>query len=74
MPWRVGAIYRVGECVFRKGDEPAHIYIVKNGRVEVQISDDEAGVDKMELGGGNMFWSSIRNFVCRAYFALFLDW
>ena len=49
------ATFQKGETVFRKGDEPTHIYIVKGGKIELQISDDEFVLDKKELGVGECF-------------------
>ena len=49
------AAFKKGDCVFRKGDEPTHIYIVKSGRVEIQISDGESVVEKKEMGVGECF-------------------
>ena len=39
-------IFTKGEYIFKKGDEPTHIYIVKNGNVDLQITDDEVVVQK----------------------------
>jgi len=49
------AKFQKGECIFRKGEEPTHIYIVKSGKAEIRISDGEAVVDKEELGVGECF-------------------
>jgi len=49
------ATFQKGECIFRKGEDPTHIYIMKSGKAEIQISDTEAAVDKEELGVGECF-------------------
>jgi CRP-like cAMP-binding protein len=49
------AALKKGDCVYHKGDEPAHICILKRGKVELQISDEQTVVDKKELGVGECF-------------------
>ncbi|XHR28336.1 MAG: Crp/Fnr family transcriptional regulator [Chthoniobacteraceae bacterium] len=49
------ATFQEGEYVFRAGDEPTHIYIVKQGKVEVRLSADEVEVEKIELSVGACF-------------------
>ena len=44
-----------GECVFRKGDEPLHIYIVKKGRIDIQIAENDVMIHKHELKVGECF-------------------
>lgn len=44
-----------GEAVFRKGDEPLHIYIVKSGKIDLQITEDEVVIHKHELRVGECF-------------------
>ena len=48
-------ICKRGEFVFRKGDEPSHIYIVKSGLIELFIPDQEAMIEKKKLGIGECF-------------------
>ncbi len=49
------AAFQKGESIFQAGDEPSYIYIVKQGKVEVRLAADVAGVEKMELGVGACF-------------------
>lgn len=44
-----------GEVVFRKGDEPLHIYIVKSGKIDLQITEDDVVIHKHELQVGECF-------------------
>lgn len=44
-----------GEFVFRKGDEPSGIYIVKRGRVDIQLVEDDTLIRKHELKVGECF-------------------
>ena len=44
-----------GEVVFRKGDEPMHIYVVKSGRIDIQLARDTALLRKHELQIGECF-------------------
>jgi CRP/FNR family transcriptional regulator, cyclic AMP receptor protein len=43
------------EYIFRKGDQPSHIYIVKEGKVSIFISDLETIVKKEILSTGGCF-------------------
>lgn len=45
-------ILRAGEIVFHKGDEPLHIYIVKSGKIDLQITEDEVVIHKHQLKVG----------------------
>jgi len=47
--------FQKGDCVFRAGDDPAHIYIVESGRIDLQINDGQLVLDKQELGVGECF-------------------
>jgi CRP-like cAMP-binding protein len=44
-----------GEYVFRKGDEPAYIYIVKSGKIDLFISDQRVMIKKETLSVGGCF-------------------
>jgi CRP-like cAMP-binding protein len=44
-----------GEIVFQKGDEPLHIYIVKSGKIDLQITENEVVIHKHELHVGECF-------------------
>jgi len=47
--------FEKGEYIFQKGDEPSHIYIVKNGSIDLLITDGEVIIQKKELGVGECF-------------------
>jgi CRP-like cAMP-binding protein len=44
-----------GSVVFHKGDEPMHIYIVKSGKIDLQITENEVVLHKHELHVGECF-------------------
>lgn len=44
-----------GGVVFHKGDEPLHIYIVKSGRIDLQIHEDGLIIHKHQLQVGECF-------------------
>lgn len=50
----VGSFER-GESIFRKGDEPTHIYIVSKGKIDLRISDQDVNVGKKTLSAGECF-------------------
>ena len=52
--WTFGA----GEVVFKKGDEPLHIHIVKSGKIDLQITENEVVVHKHGLQVGECFGES----------------
>jgi len=45
--------FKKGEYIFRKGEQPSHVHIVKSGRVELLASHQDAVVQKetVEVGG-----------------------
>jgi len=47
--------YKKGEFIFRTGDEPTHIYIVKTGGVDLHIAAEKVILHKKELGIGECF-------------------
>ena len=47
--------FKKGEPIFKKGDEPTHIYILQTGKVELLISDEEVEIEKKILGPGECF-------------------
>ncbi len=49
--WEVPA----GQAIFRKGDEPAGIYIVRRGRIDLQITDSSLVIHKHALCIGECF-------------------
>ncbi len=44
-----------GTYIFRKGEEPSHIYIVKSGEVELLIPGADVTIQKKALGVGECF-------------------
>ena len=48
-------ILQAGEVVFRKGDEPMHIYIVKTGRIDLHLSENDVIIHKHALQVGECF-------------------
>lgn len=49
--WKVPA----GEVIFHKGDEPLHIHIVKSGKIDLQIREEDVVIHKHELHVGECF-------------------
>lgn len=49
--WNVKA----GEVVFAKGDEPMHIYIVKSGKIDLQLAERDVVIHKHGLQVGECF-------------------
>ena len=47
--------FKRGETIFREGDDPTHLYIVKSGLVGLFISDKEVKIEKKRLGKGECF-------------------
>ncbi len=47
--------FKRGQTVFREGDDPTHIYIVKSGLIGLFISDKEVKIEKKRLGKGECF-------------------
>lgn len=48
-------ILQSGEVVFKKGDEPRHTYIVKSGKIDLQLTENDVIVHKHELLVGECF-------------------
>jgi len=48
-------LFKEGESVFEKGDEPSHIYIVKKGKVGLFIVDRQVNLEKKTLIRGECF-------------------
>jgi CRP-like cAMP-binding protein len=46
-------IFKKGEYIFRKGDQPAHIYILKSGKIEIETSEGNVSArrETVETGG-----------------------
>ncbi len=51
----VTGIFKQGEHVFRKGDEPSHIYIVRSGKIGLMIIDQQVDLLKKTLVTGECF-------------------
>lgn len=49
--WRAPA----GTVIFRKGDEPLHIYVVKSGKIALQIRENDVTIHKHTLERGECF-------------------
>ena len=47
--------FKRGQTIFREGDDPTHLYIVKSGLVSLFISDKEIKIEKKRLGKGECF-------------------
>jgi CRP-like cAMP-binding protein len=48
-------IFKEGEYIFQKGDQPSHIYIVKSGKIDLFISDQGIVIEKETLSAGGCF-------------------
>jgi CRP/FNR family transcriptional regulator, cyclic AMP receptor protein len=48
-------IFREGENIFQKGDEPSHIYIVRKGKIGLLIIDQQINFLKKTLVTGECF-------------------
>jgi CRP/FNR family cyclic AMP-dependent transcriptional regulator len=48
-------VVQKGQHVFHKGDAPSHIYIVRSGKIELLIPDDDLTILKKKLGVGECF-------------------
>ena len=44
-----------GDVIFKKGDEPMHIYIVKTGKIDLQIAEHDVIIHKHALQVGECF-------------------
>lgn len=49
------AAFKAGECIIRKGESPAHIYIIQSGSVELRIADGATVLRKREFVVGDHF-------------------
>ena len=48
-------IFKQGEYIFQKGEEPSHIYIVKKGKIGLHISAKGVNLEKKTLAVGECF-------------------
>ncbi len=53
--WLELGVVRQGEYIFRKGEEPSHIYIVKRGEIELLIPGADVTIQKKKLSVGECF-------------------
>ncbi len=49
------ASFRKGEYVSKRGETPSHVYIVKTGRINLLIEDDEIAINKRAFAVGDCF-------------------
>ena len=49
------SVFKEGEAVFQRGDDPTHIYIVKKGEIDLLIDAQEVRVKKKTLVAGDCF-------------------
>jgi CRP/FNR family cyclic AMP-dependent transcriptional regulator len=47
--------FKKGEYVSRKGEVPSHIYIIKKGKIDLLITDNEVAIKKREFNVGDCF-------------------
>jgi CRP-like cAMP-binding protein len=47
--------FKKGEYVTKKGEEPTHIYIIKKGKIDLLLTDNEVAVTKREFHVGDCF-------------------
>ena len=47
--------FKKGEYIFKKDDQPSHIYIVKSGKIDIFISDRDTIIEKETLAVGGCF-------------------
>ena len=50
--------YKVGEEIFKEGDKPSHIYIIKKGKVEIRLEGLKYSIKKAILEVGQCFGES----------------
>lgn len=48
-------IFNRGEYIFRKGDQPTHVYIVKNGKIDLLASSQDVIIRKETVKTGGSF-------------------
>ncbi len=47
--------FQKGEYVSRKEEEPSHLYIIKKGKIDLMITDNEVAIRKREFHVGDCF-------------------
>lgn len=48
-------VFKKGEYVSKRGEEPTHIYIIKKGRIDLLLADNDVAVTKREFKVGDCF-------------------
>jgi CRP/FNR family transcriptional regulator, cyclic AMP receptor protein len=48
-------VFEQGESIFQRGDDPSHIYVVKKGRIDLLIADQDVILQKKTLAVGDCF-------------------
>ena len=48
-------LFKQGEIIFQKGEDPSHIYIVKNGKIDLLITQRDVVLKKKTLMTGDCF-------------------
>jgi CRP-like cAMP-binding protein len=48
-------VFKKGEYISKRGEVPSHIYIIKKGKVDLLITDNEVAVRKREFNIGDCF-------------------
>ena len=48
-------LFKKGEYIFQRGDEPSYIYIVKKGKIDLLITKQKVILKKKTLGVGDCF-------------------
>lgn len=48
-------MFKKGEYIFQKGDQPTHVYIVKNGKIDLMASDQNVSIRKETIVTGGSF-------------------
>lgn len=47
--------FKKGEYISKRGEQPSHIYIIRKGRVALEITDNEVVINKREFKVGDCF-------------------
>jgi CRP-like cAMP-binding protein len=47
--------FKKGECIFRSGEDPTHIYLIESGKVDLEITDDGLVLNKKSIAVGDCF-------------------
>jgi CRP/FNR family transcriptional regulator, cyclic AMP receptor protein len=47
--------YKAGETIFKEGDQPSYIYIIKSGEVKIIVDAERENLELISLGTGHCF-------------------